>query len=301
VYFALRRSLTQSQRSALKRHVAAARRHFGRLYVGVYGQYTAKDLIDTLRSRVPEDFEILMVHSAYDGLLPMFRERPQDLVRELLEFCGPRRTLVMPAFVLGGRLYDKREFFKTRPFDVRKTASEVGLLTEVFRRTPGVLRSLHPTHSICASGPLAFELTNGHHLVPTRTGHGTPFHAMAQTRTAIVGLGVEYFRCLTQSHTVEDLLGDEFPIKFKKSPFPVAIVDASGNRLTYDLTIPETSKQLDNTRLRALLDKDELVEWRHRGTSLFVTSASAVTNRLVEAARRGVTLYDGSGSVNTGR
>jgi aminoglycoside 3-N-acetyltransferase len=291
LYFALRRSLTQRQRNALKRQIAASRRRFGRLYVGLYGQYTAKEIVASLGSRITDEFDILMVHSAYDGLLPMYRGTPQELIGELLAFCGPRRTLAMPAFVLGGRLYNKREFFKTRPFDVRRTASEVGLLTEVFRRMPGVMRSLHPTHSICAIGPLGAELTEAHHLAPTRTGHGTPFHVMAQKRTPIVGLGVEYFRCLTQTHSAEDLLGEEFPISFKKAPFVVNVVDWDGNMLNYDLTIPETSKQLDNTRLRGLLTRDELLEWRFHGSPMFATYADVVTNRLIDAARKGVTVY----------
>lgn len=257
----------------------------------VHGRYAARELVEQFAGRVPADFEILMAHSAYDSLLPMYTGTPKDLVEALLEFCGKERTLAMPAFVLGGRLYDKKKFFSNRPFDVRRTPSEMGLLTEAFRRTPGVLRSLHPTHSICALGPHAAELTADHHLAPTRTGLGTPFDVMARRPTAIVGLGVEYYRCLTQSHTAEDILGDTFPVHFEKSPFPVVLVDAQGNKLPYELTIPKTSRQLDNTFLRSLLPQGALLEWSFRGTPMFATHAGLITERLVEAARQGITVY----------
>jgi aminoglycoside 3-N-acetyltransferase len=237
------------------------------------------------------DSEVLMVHSSYDRLLPMYKGSPQDLVNELIAFCGESRTLVMPAFVLGGRLYDKKEYFRKHAFDVRRTPSEMGLLTEVFRRTPGVMRSLHPTHSVCAIGPHARELTATHHTAATRAGENTPFGFMAKTPTAIIGLGIEYYRCVTQTHTAEDVLGDEFPVKFRREPIQTLLIDAQGNKSEYILTIPMASKPLDNAVLRSLLSSSELIEWKFRGTAMFVTTARVVTERLVEAARNGVTVY----------
>ena len=257
----------------------------------LYGGYSAKELVDELKTKIPRDFEILMVHSAFDRLLPMYTGSPRDLVNELIAFCGKTRTLVMPAFVLGGRLYDKKEYFRTHAFDVNKTPSEMGLLTEVFRRLPGVIRSLHPTHSVCAIGPLSEDLTATHHLASTRTGERTAFRVMTQKPTAIVGLGTEYYRCLAHTHTAEDTLADEFPVKFQREQIPVALIDWNGNRIQYNLTIPRTSKTLDNTLLRSLLLEDELIEWTFRGTALFVTFANLVTERLIEAARKGITVY----------
>lgn len=291
LYFAIRRLFSQQQRSALKRRLVAFRKRLSTVYLVVYGRYSARELVDQLRKRVPENFEILMVHSSYDGLLPMYTGSANDLVDELITFCGKDRTLAMPAFVLGGRLYDKKGYFRTRAFDVNRTPSEMGLLTEVFRRTPGVQRSLHPTHSICAIGPLAPELTATHHLSSTRTGPGTPFDVMARSSTAIVGLGVEYYRCLTQTHTAEDFLGDAFPVPFKRVPLPVVLIDSKGKRLQYNLTILETPRQLDNTLLRSLLPQDALIEWSFRGTAMFVTVAGTITERLIEAAKDGITAY----------
>ncbi len=50
-------------------------------------------------------------------------------------------------------------------FDVRRSPCCVGILPELFRQRPGVVRSLHPTHSIAACGRgaaayLAGELEN---------------------------------------------------------------------------------------------------------------------------------------------
>jgi len=286
-----RQRFNQGKRNALKRRIAWGRKKLNAVYVLLYRRYTAPELISELKKRLPKDVDIVMVHSSYDRLLPMCTGAPQDLITELIKYCGTTCTLVMPAFVLGGRNYDKKEYFSRHAFDVTRTPSEMGLLTEVFRRTPGVLRSLHPTHSICAIGPLAHALTAAHHRAPTRTGMGTPFELMMEKRTAIVGLGIEYYRCLTHSHTAEDMLGEEFPISFRRESIPVSLIDWRGNKLHYDLTIPHATKPVDNTVLRSLLSDQELIEWRFHGTAMFVTFANIVTERLIEAARSGITVY----------
>ena len=288
---ALRRWFSQETRANMKKWQGQARKRVSRLLPILHGTYSAKEIVSDLKVRVPEDFEIIMVHSAFDRLLPMYKGSALDLLKELIDYCGKDRTLAMPAFVLGGRLYDKATYFSTHSFDINRTPSEMGLLTELFRRTPGVVRSLHPTHSVCALGPLADKLTAGHGAAPTRTGKGTPFEFMNRHRTAIVGLGIEYFRCLTHSLTAIDMMDDEYPIKLQRKPIPAVMIDSTGNKIPYSVIIPEGATPPDNTLLRSLLSQDELVEWRFHGTAMFATQASVVTERLIEAAKRGVTVY----------
>jgi hypothetical protein len=58
------------------------------------------------------------------------------------------------------------------------------------------------------------------------------------------------------------------------------------------LGLPDRSKKLDLRVLWTLLSKDELVEWRFHGVPMFVVpEARIVTDRLVEAARQGITVY----------
>src|ERR1051326_7726804 len=139
-----KRALSQNHRNQIKHALVAARQRWPRLYTCLHGRFTATELSDELSRRISHDFEILMVHSSYDRLLPMCSAKPHQVVEALLKLCGKNRTLAMPAFTLGGRLYDVAEFYRNRAFNVNRTPSEMGLLTEVFRRWPGVKRSLHP-------------------------------------------------------------------------------------------------------------------------------------------------------------
>jgi aminoglycoside 3-N-acetyltransferase len=288
----LRRALSQQRRTELKRLQGSARKRFAPVLSLVYGSFTTTELLEELERRLPENFEILMVHSSFDGLLPMYKGSAKDLVNGLIDFCGRKRTLVMPSFVMGGRTFDTSAYFRSQPFDLRRTPSEMGLVAEIFRRTPNVLRSLHPTCSVCALGPLSHELTAGHHLAETGFSPDSPFGVMTRRDTAILGLGVEYYRCLTHAHTARYQMGNEFPIKFADRSVQVTLVDQEGTRFHYKLGLPDRSKKLDLRVLWSVLSEDELREWRFHGVTMFaIPRAGIVTDRLIDAARRGITIY----------
>ena len=288
----LRRCLSQQRRVELKRLHSVGRKKLAPVLSVIHGTFSADDVVAELAHRLSGDFEILMVHSSFDEFLPMYKGTAKELVNALIDFCGPERTLVMPSFVMGGRSYDSSSYFRTRPFDVRYTPSEMGLIAEIFRRMPNVSRSLHPTCSLCALGPLAKEVTAGHHVSRTGLSPDSPFGVMTRRPTAILGLGVEYYRCLTHAHTATHQMGDEYPIKFVHPSTQVTLIDYDGTHYDYTLGLPDRTAKLDLRVLWSILSKEELVEWRFHGIPMFVVpQAGVVTERLVEAARRGVTIH----------
>ena len=288
----LKKFLSQERRTELKRLQGVARKKFAPMLTTLHGRFSTEDLIRDLASHLPADYEILMVHSSFDTMLPMYRGNAKDLLAGLIELCGPNRTLVMPSFVMGGRTYDAASYFLTKPFDVRTTPSEMGMVAELFRRTPGVRRSLHPTAAVCALGPLAEEVIKDHHLSKSGLGPDSPFGVMTRRSTAITGIGVEYFRCLTHVHAATQKMGDAYPIKLNSITAPVTLVDYQGTQHNYQLGLPDRSKKLDLTILWSILSKDELREWTFHGVPFFVVpSAGVLTDRLIEAAERGVTIF----------
>jgi aminoglycoside 3-N-acetyltransferase len=292
LYNLLRRTLSQERRNRLKKRVAHARSRLAPLYRARYGTFGAGELRDELARRIPGDAEIVMVHCSLNDLEPMYTGNAKELLDALVELTGPERTLVMPAFFFGGAEQNPGAYYREKPvFDARRQPSQMGMLSELFRRRKGVLRSLHPTASVSALGPLAEELTAGHHTAGTNFGAGTPFAIMAERRTAIVGIGTEYFRCLTQVHAPEDLLGERFPVPLRPDTIPVRVKDVDGTTHDYALPLnaPGISRRLEF--LEELMSPQELVQWRFHGVPLFVTDAGRVTEVLSEAALRGETIY----------
>src|SRR5262249_2253616 len=130
----------------------AARIKLYPLMRALYGTFDAAALRHHLENRLERDFEILMVHSSLNHMLPMYSDTPLNLVRMLIGFCGPDRTLVMPAFSFneGGDAHIGAAPSRHAPFDLRQTPSRMGLATELFRRTKGVLQSRHPIYRVSA-------------------------------------------------------------------------------------------------------------------------------------------------------
>ncbi|MCG5502206.1 AAC(3) family N-acetyltransferase, partial [Ectothiorhodospira lacustris] len=107
-----------------------------------------------------------MIHASW-GPANGFHGRPADMIFILKELIGVNGLLVMPSLTYQNE--SSREFLaRGVPMDVRRSPSQMGLLSEVFRRGKGVRRSLSPTHPLLAWGHRAEEFLAGHEeaLVP---------------------------------------------------------------------------------------------------------------------------------------
>ena len=268
----------------------------------VNGSFGVDELQRHLVERLRDDFEILMVHTSVNHMAPMFTGSPLELLQMLVAFCGEHRTLAMPAFYFGDpRAADALAAYQTMPcFDVRRTPSQMGIVGELFRRSPGVRQSLHPTHRIAARGPLAALLTVGHERAVTPCGAGTPFEFMAARETVILGIG-KPIEVLTQVHHVEDLLGDRFPLPSEVRRAPVRLRDAEGIEHPYTLQLRRFQARRDMWRLRRLMPAEHLREWTFHGVPLFSTRARDVTEDLLAAALRGDTVLGRPSAKSRGR
>jgi len=175
---------------------------------------------------------------------------PATVVAALEDVVGPRGLIAMPSFPLDASTVD---YLAADPvFDVRETPSRMGALTEYFRTLPGVHRSLHPTHPVCARGPGAEELVAGHADAPTPFGEGTPFARMVERGMWQVWLGTT-LRTFTLYHGFECLRGDAFPFRvFSPEPVATRCVDAEGRERTVPTLVhdPELGSRKDETRER---------------------------------------------------
>ena len=272
----------------------SARRRAEPLMRRIYGTFDSEDLRAHLEERVGSDFEILMVHSSVNNMQPMFTDSPLNLVRMLMDYCGPQRTLVMPAFYFGDpAIGGPPATFRQRPrFDLRRTPSQMGLATELFRRSKGVLQSRHPVYRIAALGPLAANVTQGHETAGSPAGPGTPFDTMASHDTRILGLG-KSFDVMTQVHHAEYILGDAFPVPQEPPGDPVTLTVVDGKEeIPFALQALGFEGRLNMGKLRDIMNAESLREWRFHHVPMFATRAADVTHALVDAAKHGVTLYD---------
>ncbi len=160
--------------------------------------------------------DTLLVHSSFKSLGPV-PGGIETVVRGLLRAIGDSGTLLMPALS-----------WSLRPpevFDVRRTRTNVGAVPESFRTRPGTLRSLHPTHSVCAVGRRAHEFLDEHRLDSTPCGSRSPFRRVTQDGGKILMLGCG-LKPNTTMHALEEVA--EAPYVLGQA-FVFRVVDQQGN------------------------------------------------------------------------
>lgn len=128
---------------------------------------------------------------------------PETVIQGLLEVLGPDGTLLMPALS-----YSSVHSRQTH-FDRDTTPSCVGTIAETFRLRAGTLRSGSPTHSVCATGPLAAEIVGDHHLDTTPVGPRSPLHKVRDLGGQLMFLGCGLCPN-TSMHGVEELVGPPY-------------------------------------------------------------------------------------------
>jgi aminoglycoside 3-N-acetyltransferase len=153
--------------------------------------------------RVPHS-GVLVVHSAI-GKLSRQGFRAEAMIEALLEHMRGG-TLVMPTMTW-------RTVSAAQPhWDEIATASETGVLTEIFRTCHASHRSIHPTHSAAAAGAMADVLVNRHHLDRTPVSENSPYGLMRSYDSHIVMLGVGLEAC-TAIHLPEELVAPDFYLR----------------------------------------------------------------------------------------
>ena len=290
--------LSKNLKNKIKNRVFAFKSRFPRLILFFNGSFSTEDLFIEIENNIGRDsFDILMVHSSINALLPMYKGNVKELLDYLILYSKQKKvTLVMPTFTLGKKNSGPESFYLNKKvFDVDKTPTTVGLLNELFRRKKDVLRSIHPTHSIAALGPKAEELTNKHHICETSFGDNSPFGIMDSYNTKILGLGVYYYRNLTHVHVVEDILKDKFPYPIKRT-FNIIPVKLKNNDefFKYDLKCytDSLSSVRDLTILKKHIEDKNLKQWSFKGVPMFLTNAKVVTETLILMAKQGKSIYN---------
>jgi len=183
----------------------------------------ATDGFSSALGQLPLAGRIVFVHSSWSEMAPIARS-PLELLTALGHAVGEAGTVVLPTYPMTG-LSDT--YLASNPrFDCRRTPSQVGLLSELFRRLPDTTRSLHPTHSVAARGMKAVELTTGHELCPTPFDENSPFHRMYEADALVLNLGV---RTVSFRHLADHLLQDSISHDvYSSRRVRVSLIDTEG-------------------------------------------------------------------------
>ncbi len=213
--------LSSSQKTKLKALYLARKRQFIKRFLS----YGSRDLESLLRVLGVTSGDTVMLHSSFNALSG-FRGSPKELSDVFLRSVGPNGNLLMVSLPYSSSTY---EYLKKRnTFDVRKTPSHMGIISESFRRREGVIRSFHPTHPVLAFGPKAEWITADHDKCLYPCGPGSPFEKFSQLEGKIVFFNVP-FTTMTLFHYLEHLVERTLPFPLYLSEmFEVPSIDSTG-------------------------------------------------------------------------
>ncbi len=264
-----------------------AKRH--RAQVARLPLLTEEGLKDILVSRLgvaPGD--TVFVHSSIDRLnlgFPFYR-----VLSLLRESVGPEGTILFPTYP---RLPSYQFLISGEIFDVRKSASYTGVLTEFARRQKSALRSLHPTKSVCAIGMHAAAITGTHQSSPYPYADVSPYYRITEYTGKIIGIGVGTWN-LSFVHCVEDYMKSEFPVMpYHDQLFQAHCIDYAGEEVIVPTYAHDMRRMNHNIprymrkHVAAAICEDIGID----GMNFFRADAIPLFETMVDLARQGITIY----------
>lgn len=236
--------------------------------------------------------DTLFVHSSFSAFSG-FQGPPQDVINCLIDLLGENGNLLMPSMQYISSSYEHLQ--RNELFDVRKTFSKMGLITEVFRRKKGVLRSLHPTHSVLALGKDAARIVDGHEKCLYPCGEHTPFDKFRSLNGKVLFFDVP-FNTFTFIHYIEDLIKNKLPFPlYREGPMAANILDHEGKEITvstYVFSDDAVRRRRPGILERHLLKKDLIRKEKVGRTALMLVAAEDAIRCAQEMLAKKVYFYE---------
>lgn len=193
--------------------------------------YTKQHLLEHLAALGVNQHGTLLVHSSMKAIGDV--EGGADTVLDALCEYMQNGLLILPT-------HTWRQMNETYTvFDSRTEPSCVGVLTNLFMKRDGVVRSLHPTHSVAALGDDAETYTAGEEFTRTPCPRDGCWGKLYDRKAQILFLGCS-LKSNTYLHGVEEWI--DTPNRLKATAQDFTVIDRDG--VSY--TVPQYRHHTEN-------------------------------------------------------
>jgi len=234
--------------------------------------------------------DVVFIHSSMDYLNIDFSAN--KLLNMLIEIVGSEGTLIFPAWHFNYRAEDYLN--KDLIFDLQRSPSAMGLLSELARRYKMAYRSVHPTTSIVAIGKYAKELTEEHQNSIYPCGEKSPYYKMMKYNAKIIGLGVtSHF--VSFLHCPEDVLNEKFPVRTRTDKVFQGKVRLPDGLIVEVNTLAASSNIGDRDIpgfFKKYVPADILNVFKYKGNNFYIADSKKLFDKVVELAKSGITIYN---------
>ena len=209
---------------------------------------------------------IVFLHSSFKSL--GFDGTPQEVIQAFQEVLTTEGTLLLPA--LSYKTVDKDHLY----FHYYDTPSCVGVISEIFRKSENVKRSLNPIHSVCAWGKLQDIFTQDHEKDTITLGEHSPYAKLLQYNSKICMLGCS-LKPNTFMHYVENR--NHVPYRQTKWIRNMTITDASYRSFIKEIHLPDMSSYIQRyDRIEALLEYPYIIKGHILKAETYLLDVKAV-------------------------
>ena len=143
--------------------------------------------------------DVLLVHSSYKSFGGV-EGGPQTVIDALRSILTEEGTLIVPTF--------NYDFCNGKPFDVKKTPSKMGIISELVRTNSNSKRTLDPVFSFTILGKhrdYLANLRNDHSFGPNSI-----FAKLRELDAKIMIIGLAYNESMTFFHHIEETQGCDY-------------------------------------------------------------------------------------------
>lgn len=251
-------------------------------------KYSADDIIRAIEDSGVKPGTPILVHSSFSNFYN-YTGTIDELIDKLIAFAGPNGTVCMPAF-------PSNKFDPSQVFDVSRTKSAAGVLTEFFRLRPNVYRSMNQLHSVCAIGKDAEYITKDHQFSRISYDEHSPFYKIAELGGYSISLGMPKWYIGTGCHICEALLYGKLPYFTEKFSIEkeYTYIDTQGITFKHKMFVKSKRNYIryKNTKLiDSYFDKSKFGRLRLSNIWVSTFELKYLYERLMELAREGKTLY----------
>ena len=235
----------------------------------IFNKYIIKNTLDTntiikhLKDCGIEKNDTVMVHSSMSKI-GVLDNGALTIIEALQSLISKNGLIILPSFPHRHMF----NYLESSPiFRLAESPSMNGIISETFRTSSDVFRSLHPTHPVCAWGRNAETLVKGHEHSLCPFDDSSPYKKLIDLNAKVLLIGV-HFQNLTMCRVIEDLV-DNYPSPYLEKNYAITCLDANKKRhIVYTKCHdPNRSKVRNNTIFFPYLNDLGLVKHAYIGNA----------------------------------
>lgn len=272
--------------------IARSRRNASRARIQKLPILTEKDFTGILKNELGLlTSDTVYVGSSVDQLhldFPFYR-----ILHLIQAVIGPKGNVLFPTYPNRSPMSSYQYLLEGNVFNIRRTPSYTGLLSEFARRQKGSVRSLHPTKSVCAIGPDAEEMTRTHQNSPYPYDECSPYYKLIEYRAKVIGIGVwtEYISFL---HTLEDAMKENPPVlTYHPQIFAAKCINYRGEAETVETYAHNMDMVIADVPpfIKEHISPEICSDLTINGMKFFRADAQRLFNEMLRLARKGITVF----------